>query len=337
MPPPARAISSYGTPVTLRSYSSARQPANGRCVWQSTKPGSTAQPRRVDRRRRPAGSKPRSGRPRAPRRRARASARPRGRGAGSGSVGRAQHLRRAADRELIGLAHRDPHPEPVGGVDRLRRSRRRRGARSPCRGRRCSVRRIRSAARSVPSATLTWPACSERPMPTPPPWWNETHDAPVAVLTSALRIGQSATASRAVAHRLGLALRRGDRAGVEVVAADHDRRLDLAGRDELVEAQAGEVALAVAEPADPRRQPLERDALARQLDPAPDVLLVAEQVEDRAGRSPRCRPGRPTARPSGTGPCPRRTAAGCRRGRSRGRRTRPRRRAPAATPRSALP
>ena len=32
-------------------------------------------------------------------------------------------------------------------------------------------------------------------MPTPPPWWKETHEAPVAVLTSALRIGQSATAS----------------------------------------------------------------------------------------------------------------------------------------------
>ena len=44
----ARAISSYGTPVTFCSYSSARQPANGRCVWQSTKPGTTAQPRRVD-------------------------------------------------------------------------------------------------------------------------------------------------------------------------------------------------------------------------------------------------------------------------------------------------
>ncbi len=32
-------------------------------------------------------------------------------------------------------------------------------------------------------------------MPTPPPWWNDTHDAPAAVLTSALRIGQSAIAS----------------------------------------------------------------------------------------------------------------------------------------------
>ena len=44
MPPPARAISSYGTPVTFCSYSCARQPANGRWVWQSTKPGSSAQP-----------------------------------------------------------------------------------------------------------------------------------------------------------------------------------------------------------------------------------------------------------------------------------------------------
>ena len=48
MPPPLRAISSYGTPVTFCSYSSARQPANGRCVWQSTKPGMTARPVGVD-------------------------------------------------------------------------------------------------------------------------------------------------------------------------------------------------------------------------------------------------------------------------------------------------
>ena len=48
MPPPARAISSYGAPATFCAYSSARQPANGRCVWQSTKPGTTAQPVGVD-------------------------------------------------------------------------------------------------------------------------------------------------------------------------------------------------------------------------------------------------------------------------------------------------
>ena len=32
-------------------------------------------------------------------------------------------------------------------------------------------------------------------MPTPPPWWKETQVAPEAVLTSALRIAQSAIAS----------------------------------------------------------------------------------------------------------------------------------------------
>ena len=32
-------------------------------------------------------------------------------------------------------------------------------------------------------------------MPTPPPWWIETQDAPEAVLTSALSSAQSAIAS----------------------------------------------------------------------------------------------------------------------------------------------
>ena len=32
-------------------------------------------------------------------------------------------------------------------------------------------------------------------MPTPPPWWMLTHDAPAEVLTSALSSGQSAIAS----------------------------------------------------------------------------------------------------------------------------------------------
>ena len=44
MPPPLRAISSYGTPVSFCSYSRQRQPANGRWVWQSTNPGITAHP-----------------------------------------------------------------------------------------------------------------------------------------------------------------------------------------------------------------------------------------------------------------------------------------------------
>ena len=65
-------------------------------------------------------------------------------------------------------------------------------------------------------------------MPTPPPWWTETQVAPDTAFSSALRIGQSATASEpsrmASVSRFG----RGHRARVEVVAADHDRRLHAA-------------------------------------------------------------------------------------------------------------
>ena len=58
-----------------------------------------------------------------------------------------------------------------------------------------STRSSFSAARSEPSATTTIPAWIDRPIPTPPPWWMLTHDAPDAVFTSALRSGQSAIAS----------------------------------------------------------------------------------------------------------------------------------------------
>ena len=46
-------------------------------------------------------------------------------------------------------------------------------------------------------------------MPTPPPWWNETQVAPLAVLSRALSSGQSETASDpssiASVSRFGLA------------------------------------------------------------------------------------------------------------------------------------
>ena len=58
-------------------------------------------------------------------------------------------------------------------------------------------------------ATTTMPACCEKPMPTPPPWWNDTQVAPEAQLSSALSSGQSDTASEpsfiASVSRLGLA------------------------------------------------------------------------------------------------------------------------------------
>src|ERR1019366_6726370 len=51
------------------------------------------------------------------------------------------------------------------------------------------------AASTLPSATLTWPAWIDLPMPTPPPWWMETHEAPEEAFTSAFSKGQSAMAS----------------------------------------------------------------------------------------------------------------------------------------------
>ena len=86
----------------------------------------------------------------------------------------------------------------------------------------------------------------------------------------------------AVEHRLGLAVRRGDRTGVEVIAADHDRGGQFARRHHLVELQPREMALAVAEPADARGQPLECDPLAGHLDPPGEVLVIGEEFEDRA-------------------------------------------------------
>ena len=81
-----------------------------------------------------------------------------------------------------------------------------------------------------------------------------------------------------VVHRLRLAERRGDGSRVEVVAPDHDRSLDAAGAHELVDRAAGARAVAVAEPADPRRQPLERDAAGRELEPALQHRVVGEQL-----------------------------------------------------------
>ena len=65
-----------------------------------------------------------------------------------------------------------------------------------------------------------------------------------------------------------------------MVAADHDGRLDLALLHEPVEQQAGLGTLAVTEPADARRQPLELDPLPGRVDPAVQVLVLREQLLD---------------------------------------------------------
>ena len=81
----------------------------------------------------------------------------------------------------------------------------------------------------------------------------------------------------AVAHRLGLAVGRRHRTGVEVVATDHDRRRDHARPYELVDREAGLGPVAVAEPADPRRQPLKGDTLGSELEPALEQRVVGEE------------------------------------------------------------
>ena len=119
-------------------------------------------------------------------------------------------------------------------------------------------------------------------MPTPPPWWMLTHDRAGRRVDQRVEQRPVGDGVGAVGHRLGLAVRRRDRARVEVVAADHDRRRQLAAAHHLVEAQAEPVALAVAEPADARRQALEGDPLAGQLDPAGERLVVGELLEHGA-------------------------------------------------------
>ena len=63
-----------------------------------------------------------------------------------------------------------------------------------------------------------------------------------------------------------------------MIAADDDRRFQLAAAHHFVERKAEFVPLAVAEPADARRKPLERDALARHLDPAAQMIILREHA-----------------------------------------------------------
>jgi hypothetical protein len=63
-----------------------------------------------------------------------------------------------------------------------------------------------------------------------------------------------------------------------VIAADHDRRLQFAARDHLVEGQAQARAIAQADPTDPRGQTLEGDAFAGHVEPAMQVRVVGQAV-----------------------------------------------------------
>ena len=177
------------------------------------------------------------------------------------------------------------------------------------------------AASAVPSATRDLARVDRAPDPDPAAVVDRHPRRPRRRVHQRVEQRPVGDRVRAVGHRLGLPVRRGDRPRVQVVAPDHDRRGHLPRRHQLVEPQPRDVALA--------RAPASRSAPAApgtRPSPAPRGSSAAAcrrrgTARARPRRSPRCRPGRPTAPPTGTAPSPSRTAAGCRPARTRGRRT----------------
>ena len=115
-------------------------------------------------------------------------------------------------------------------------------------------------------------------MPTPPPWCSETQVAPLAQLSSALSSGQSDTASEpsciASVSRLGLATEPESRWSRPItIGALSSPRATIS-----LKARPRRCALAEADPADARRQALERDALARHVEPVVQVRVVGDQL-----------------------------------------------------------
>ena len=65
-----------------------------------------------------------------------------------------------------------------------------------------------------------------------------------------------------------------------MIATDDDRRLQLAALHHFIERQPQPVAIAKADPADPRRQPLELDLRLRHVEPVVKMLVVRHQLLD---------------------------------------------------------
>jgi hypothetical protein len=66
-----------------------------------------------------------------------------------------------------------------------------------------------------------------------------------------------------------------------MVAADHDRRANLARTDELVDREPGLRARSEAEPTDTGRQPLKCDPLRSEIEPALENLVLVKEVTQR--------------------------------------------------------
>src|SRR2546429_482615 len=77
----------------------------------------------------------------------------------------------------------------------------------------------------------------------------------------------------AIEHAFVFTIRCRDRAGVEMIASDHDRCFDFSALDEFIHGHAEFGAFAVTEPANSRRQTLEMDPLPGELHPARERLI----------------------------------------------------------------
>src|SRR5438270_11581344 len=70
-----------------------------------------------------------------------------------------------------------------------------------------------------------------------------------------------------------------------MVAPDDDRRRNFAGCDKVVDCHAELRARALPQPADSGGQSLKADSLRRQLQPAPQMLVIRKEIQREAVRS----------------------------------------------------
>ncbi len=90
-----------------------------------------------------------------------------------------------------------------------------------------------------------------------------------------------------------------------MVAADHDRRLQLARGHHLVEGETEAMAVAEAHPADARRQALELDALAGHVEPVVQVRVVRASARFTLASVLKMSSGSPESAAQRNGPMPR--------------------------------
>src|SRR5438067_9458549 len=289
MPPPALWISRYDLPWLRRSNSWAREPAKTRCVWGSTSPGVTSRP--------PASTTS------SPRNCAVSSAR------APAKATRPLRTTTAASRTMPSSPPPEPPPAPPAQVTSspmlstrmlpnmrhawpLRRGKRERfvvpgvGVAQDAHRRIVRQHALEPPRRRVGAVGDDDDARVLR----------VAHADAAAVVHADPRGARGAVDERvqedpvadgvrSVAHRLGLAVGRRHRSRIEVVASDDDGRLDLPRLHQLVERQSRARALAVAEPSDARRKPLELHVLRRHGHPQFQMRIAGKQIEYRLVRN----------------------------------------------------